>query len=254
MAIAAGGVVAEDVGRGGVSLGRQVVAEGVGTFLLVFGGVGTAVLAGSRVGALGVSLAFGFTLLCLAYTLGRVSGCHINPAVTLGHLLLGRIRPVAAALYVVAQAVGALVGGLLVFAVAKGLPDYHRDTDGLAANGWGEYGPHAAGKDGYGLGSVIVVEVVMTALLVLVVLAVTDKVADTALAGVAIGLTLALTNFVAIPVDNASINPARSLASAPFQEDAWGQLWAFIVFPLIGGAIGALAYAGIFGGKRNGRA
>lgn len=254
MARAVGGVIAEDVDRGEVSLLRKVAAEGVGTFVLVFGGVGTAVLAGSRVGALGVSLAFGFTLLGLAYTLGRVSGCHINPAVTLGHLLLGRIDAVTAGVYVAAQAVGGLVGGLLVYVVAGGLPDYHRDTDGLAANGWGEYGPHAAGKDGYGLGSAIVVEVVLTALLVLVVLAVTDKVADTALAGVAIGLTLALTNFVAIPVDNASINPARSLASAPFQEDAWGQLWAFIVFPLLGGVVGALAYAGIFGWKRPARA
>ncbi|MVU83091.1 AraC family transcriptional regulator [Nocardia sp. ET3-3] len=250
MVRAAGGVVAEDVDRGEVSLGRKLAAEGVGTFLLVFGGVGAAVLAGSRVGALGVSLAFGFVLLCLAYTLGRVSGCHVNPAVTLGHLLLGRIHALTAALYTVAQAVGALVGGMLVYVVANGLPDYHRETDGLAANGWGEYGPHQAGKDGFGLGSAIVVEVVLTALLVLVVLAVTDKVADTALAGVAIGLTLAMTNLVAIPVDNASINPARSLASAPFQEDAWGQLWAFIVFPLLGGALGALAYAGLFGSKR----
>ncbi|MGW4245651.1 aquaporin [Nocardia sp. NPDC004722] len=248
MARAAGGVVAEDVDRGEVSVVRKVVAEAVGTFLLVFGGVGTAVLAGARVGALGVSLAFGFTLLCLAYTLGRVSGCHLNPAVTLGHVLLGRIDAVTAGLYAAAQAVGALVGGLLVYAVAAGLPDYHRDVDGLAANGWGEYGPQRAlAKDGYGLASVVIVEVVLTALLVLVVLAVTDKVADTALAGVAIGITLAVTNFVAIPVDNASINPARSLASAPFQTDAWGQLWAFIVFPLIGGALGALAYAGVFG-------
>ncbi|MFI1918624.1 aquaporin [Nocardia sp. NPDC020380] len=239
--------VAEDVDRDEVPILRRVLTEGVGTFVLVFAGVGTAVLAGGRVGALGVSLAFGFTLLCLVYAIGRVSGCHINPAVTLGHLALGRISVVAASLYVAAQAAGALLAGLLVYAIAGGLPGYHR-ADGLAANGFGEYSPAAkGGQDGYGLWATITVEVVLTALLVFVVLSVTEQVADTALAGLAIGITLAVTNLVAIPVDNASINPARSLASAPFQDDALGQLWAFIVFPLVGGVIGALVYAAVHG-------
>ncbi|MFD3706028.1 aquaporin [Nocardia sp. NPDC058658] len=234
---------------------KKWAAEGLGSFVLVIGGVGTAVLAGEQVGALGVGLAFGLSLLLLVYAIGPISGCHVNPAVTLGQLLLGRISPKNAVAYVIAQAIGSLLAGLVLFAVAKNLPAYDRPADGLGANGFGAHSPSAVTgplgevviQNGYGLVATIIVEVMITALLVFVVLASTDQISDVPLAGISIGATLALVNILAIPVDNASANPIRSLGPAPFQDGAMGQLWVFIVFPLIGGALGALIYALIFG-------
>lgn len=231
-----------------ISEPKKAIAEALGTFVLVLGGVGTAVLAGDRVGNLGVALAFGLTLLFLVYAIGPISGCHVNPAVTLANWLLGRINAVAAAAYWVAQLVGAFIAGVVIYAVAKGRPSYDRAADGLAANGWGEHSPSAiGGLNGYGVAAVIIIEVVLTALLVFVVLSSTDQLADRPLAGLSIGFTLAVSHLISLPVDNTSVNPVRSLAVAPYQDGALAQVWVFVVFPLIGGALGALVYRGLFG-------
>ncbi|WP_028479639.1 aquaporin [Nocardia sp. CNY236] len=249
----------EKVANPSIPESKKWGAEALGTFILVLGGVGTAVLAGERVGALGVALAFGLTLMLLVYSIGPISGCHVNPAVTLGHVLLGRISGVSAAGYVIAQLIGGLLAGLVLFALAKNLPSYNRAIDGLGANGWGEHSPAAARgplaevvvENGYGLAAMIIVEVMLTALLVFVVLASTDQLSDVSLSGVSIGVTLAVVHLVSIPVDNTSVNPARSLAVAPYQNGAMGQVWAFVVFPLIGGTLGALLYGLLYGRSRN---
>lgn len=233
---------------------RRYVAEAIGTFVLVFSAVGTAVFAGTYVGQLGVALAFGLTLLFLVYTIGPVSGCHVNPAVTLGQLIVGHVTAVRAVGYWVAQVAGGLLAGLVIFAVASSLPSYDRAADGLAANGWGPHSPSAVSgplggvlQNGYGIGAAIVVEVLLTALLVFVVLSTTDQISDVPIAGIAIGFTLAVIHLISIPIDNTSVNPARSLAVAFYQDGALGQLWLFIVFPMIGGALGALVYSFLFG-------
>ena len=233
---------------------KKYLAEGVGTFVLVFSAVGTAVFAGARVGQLGIALAFGLTLMFLVYSIGPISGCHVNPAVTLGHFLLGRVSAAKAGIYMAAQVIGGLIAGLAVYAIAQSLPTYDRAADGLAANGWGIHSPSAEtgplGQlviSGYGIGAAMTVEIILTAILVFVVLASTDQLSDVPLAGVSIGFTLAVLHLVAIPIDNTSVNPARSLAVAPYQDGAMGQVWLFIVFPLIGGAIGALLYRALFG-------
>ncbi|MDI9900359.1 aquaporin [Rhodococcus sp. IEGM 1409] len=233
---------------------KKYVAEAVGTFVLVFSAVGTAVFAGAKVGNLGVALAFGLTLLFLVYAIGPISGCHVNPAVTLGQFVIGRISAVNAAIYVVAQVIGGLVAGVVIYTVANSLPAYNRAADGLGANGWGAHSPSAEKNllgnvvsDGYGIGAAMIIEILLTALLVFVVLASTDQISDVPLAGVSIGFTLAVIHLISIPIDNTSVNPARSLAVAPFQDGALGQVWLFIVFPLIGGALGALIYRALFG-------
>ncbi|GAB2691552.1 aquaporin [Nocardia thraciensis] len=253
-------VVEEDVERRPVPLARKLLAEAIGTFVLVLGGVGTAVIAGDRVSALGVALAFGFTLLFLVYAIGPISGCHVNPAVTLGQLLLGRVTVVTAINYVVAQLIGGFAAGAVVYALAQNLPSYDRVRDGLGANGWGAHSPSKVEIDGpigtltqngYGLAAAITVEVILTALLVFVVLASTDQLSDVPLAGLSIGITLAVIHLISIPIDNTSVNPARSLAVAPYQPGALAQVWVFIVFPLVGGALGALVYGLLFGRSRN---
>jgi aquaporin Z len=251
-------VVEEAVENKPIPESKKWGAEALGTFVLVIGGVGTAVLAGEKVGPLGVALAFGLTLLFLVYSIGPISGCHVNPAVTVGHLLLGRLGGVSAAGYVIAQLIGGLLAGLVLFALAKNLPSYDRSVDGLGANGWGKHSPAAIRgplgevvvQNGYGLAAMIIVEVMLTALLVFVVLSSTDQISDVPLAGLSIGVTLAVIHLVSIPVDNTSVNPARSLAVAPYQDGAMGQVWAFIVFPLVGGALGALLYGLLFGRSR----
>lgn len=240
-----------------VSEVKKYVAEAIGTFVLVIGGVGTAVFSGSKIGGGFVALAFGLTLLLLVYTIGPISGCHVNPAVTLGQFLLGRMSAASAGLYWVAQVIGGLLAGLVLFALKNDLPLYDRAADGLAANGWGAHSPSATTGplgmveiNGYGLGATITIEILLTALLVFVVLASTDKVSEVPFAGLAIGFTLAAIHLISIPIDNTSVNPARSLAVAPYQDGAMAQVWAFIVFPLIGGVVGALLYGAMFGRSR----
>lgn len=221
---------------------KSYVAELIGTMMLVIGGVGTAVLAGDSVGHLGIALAFGLTLAFLVYAIGPISGCHVNPAVTLGLLATGKIALLDAIAYVIAQCIGAIAGAAVIFGIAHGNPAYDYG-DGLGANGWGEHSPV-----GFSMSSAFGLEITMTAILVFVVLSATDRIGTAALAGIAIGLALVVCHLVGIPVDGTSVNPARSLGAAVFSGgEALGQLWLFLVAPAVGGVIGALFYNLIFG-------
>jgi aquaporin Z len=222
---------------------RPYVAEAIGTMMLMIVGPGSAILAADAMGTLGVALAFGLVLLAMAYTIGHVSGCHINPAVTLGFWLAKKIDTTTAAFYVVSQVVGAVVGGLVLYVVTEG-GDLDK-TGVFAANGWGD----TLGTP-FGLGSVIIVEILFTALLVFVVLGTTTEGYPSGFGGIAAGLTLGMIHIATIPVDNTSVNPARSLGAAVFAGgDHFGQVWAFIVFPLIGGAVGWGAHVLLHGNR-----
>jgi aquaporin Z len=210
---------------------QRALTEVIGTFLLVFFGVGTAVTDINQVGPLGVALAFGLTLVVLAYAIGPISGCHINPAVTLGIVLTRGISGAEACVYVIAQIVGAiLAGGLLRFMVTFGGVVDH--TESLGANGW---------KSPVNTLAAFVVEVMMTALLVVVVL-LTAEIGAGPLSGLAIGLALAVDHLVGIPLTGTSANPARSIGSAVWYAPALSQLWLFIVAPLLGGVLAVGIY------------
>lgn len=222
---------------------RPLVAEAIGTMMLMLVGPGSAILAADAMGTLGVALAFGLVLLAMAYTIGHISGCHINPAVTLGFWLAKKIDTTTAALYAVAQLVGAVVGGLLLYIVTEG-GDLDK-TGVFASNGWGD----EIGSP-FGLGSVLVVEILFTALLVFVVLGTTTEGYPTGFGGIAAGLTLGMIHIATIPVDNTSVNPARSIGAAIFGGgDHIAQVWAFIVFPLIGAAVGWGAHVLLHGNR-----
>ena len=226
---------------------KRAGGEFTGTFVLVFGGVGTAVLAGDKVGYLGVAFAFGLSLLAMAYAVGPISGCHINPAVTLGLLVNGKVELGEALRYWVAQILGAIAAAGILLAVVSGRKGgYDVRMEGLGANG---YGAHSPG--GFPVGSALVVEIVLTSLLVFTVLAATDRIANVAFAGIPIGLVLTLIHLVGIPVTNTSVNPARSIGPAIFVGGwALSQLWLFIVAPLVGGLLGALVHRALFSGSR----
>lgn len=219
---------------------RIAMAEAVGTMVLVLGGCGTAILhtgtyGGFSVGTLGVATAFGISLVVMAYAIGGISGCHINPAVTLGMVLAKKVDAALLPVYWIAQFVGGLLGGLILWATIK-LTDGMPIPKGFATNGFAEGSP-----GGFSLGSVALVEVVMTAILVLAVLSTTHGKFPAGFGGLAAGFTLWIIHLISIPVSNTSVNPARSLAVAPFADGtlALKQLWAFIVFPLIGAVVGA---------------
>ena len=225
---------------------NRYVAEFVGTFVLVFGGVGSAVLAGSKIGFLGVAFAFGLSLLAMVYTIGPISGCHINPAVTFGILLAKKVSAKVAGLYVVAQILGAILAAALILVIARGNPaGYDASVAGLGANGFRLHSPM-----GYSLGAAFTVETILTFFLVLTVLGATDIKAPVGFAGIAIGLVLTLIHLVGIPITNTSVNPARSIGPALF-VGGWAlqQLWLFIVAPLIGAAIAAAIYTFIRGNE-----
>jgi len=216
--------------------GRILAAELVGTAVLVLCGVGAIVLGDSSLGVLGISLSFGVALLAMMYVIGPVSGCHLNPAVTLALLLAKRVNMKHATYAWIGQFVGAVLGAALVYGIASGRDGWDRDAFG--ANGWDRDGLN-------GLGSTIVVEILFTALLVVVMLVVTVRVLDAEVAGIAVGLTYALAHLVTFTVDGTGINPARSLGSAVFADTdphALGQLWAFIVFPMIGAVVGVVVW------------
>jgi aquaporin Z len=213
-------------------------AEFLGTLVLVLGGCGTAVLAGDKVGYLGVALAFGLTVVAGAYAFGHVSGGHFNPAVTFGMATAGRLPWAEVPGYVVSQVLGGSLGAAILWVVANGKPGF-TTADGFATNGYGDHSP-----GGYSLLAVAVVEVVMTAIFIRVILGASARAATPGFAGLAIGLTLTLIHLVSIPVSNTSVNPARSLAVAWFNGDALMQVWLFIVAPLVGGVLGALLYRG----------
>ena len=223
---------------------RTGAAEAIGTGVLVIGGAGTAIFAtggfdtGLSVGILGVSLAFGLSLLCMAYLIGRISGCHINPAITVGMLLAGKLAPARAIPYFVGQFVGGIAGAGVIALVLSGTDGYFSQAQdaGFASNGYGSHSPA-----GFGLASVAIVEIAVTAVFVLIVLGTTNpRGVPIGFGPIAAGFGLALVHMISIPVSNTSVNPARSLATAVFQGDwALGQVWAFIVFPVIGAAVGA---------------
>ena len=218
---------------------KKYLAESVGTFVLVFGGVGSAVLAGDKIGFLGIAFAFGISLLAMVYVIGPISGCHINPAVTTGMLLARKINPGEALMYVVAQVIGAVVASGFILWIARGsAAGYDPVTAGMGANG---YGLHSPGH--YSLGAAFVTEVILTMFLVLTVLGSTDVKAPVGFAGVAIGFVLVLIHLVGIPITNTSVNPARSIGPAIF-VGGWAlqQLWLFIVAPIVGAAFGAAIY------------
>ncbi|MGH9513159.1 MAG: aquaporin Z [Terriglobales bacterium] len=218
---------------------KEYMAELVGTFVLVFGGVGSAVLAGGKIGYVGVALAFGLSLLAMVYTIGPISGCHVNPAVTIGLVLHRKIAARKATGYIIAQIVGSIIAAFLILIIARGTAGgYDPSVAGLGANGFGEHSP-----GGYSLLSAFVTEVVLTMFLVLTVLGSTDNKAPVGFAGVAIGLVLTLIHLVGIPITNTSVNPARSIGPALFVGGwAINQLWLFILAPVVG----AILAAGIF--------
>jgi aquaporin Z len=239
------------------SLSKRLIPEFIGTFWLVLGGTGTAVLAANVMGAggkqiggvgwVGVALAFGLTVLTGAYALGAISGGHFNPAVSLG-LLLGKRFPAKDLVpYWVVQVAGGIAASAIVYVIASGRAGFSAKATGFATNGYGRAGlgdnPGGFSPAGYSLAAAIVAEVVLTAVFILVIHGVTDRRAPAGLAALAIGLTLTLIHLISIPVTNTSVNPARSIAPALFAGGtALTHLWVFIVFPLLGGAIGGLIW------------
>ena len=221
---------------------RKLAAECFGTFWLVFGGCGSAVLAAAfpelGIGFVGVALAFGLTVLTMAYAVGHISGGHFNPAVTLGLWAGGRFPAKDVIGYIVAQVVGGLIAGGVLYLIASGKPGFDLVASGFASNG---YGAHSPG--GYSLTAALVCEVVMTMMFVVVILGATDKRAPAGLAPIAIGLCLTLIHLISIPVTNTSVNPARSTAVALY-VGGWAveQLWLFWLAPMVGALLGAGVY------------
>jgi aquaporin Z len=220
---------------------KKYVAEGFGTFWLVLGGCGSAVLAAAfpdvGIGLLGVSLAFGLTVLTMAYAIGHISGCHLNPAVSVGLWAGGRFPANQLLPYIVAQVIGGLVAGGVLFLIASGKAGFDVSA-GFASNGFGEHSP-----GGYSLVAALVTEVVMTMMFLLVILGATDKRAPAGMAPIAIGLCLTLIHLISIPVTNTSVNPARSTGVAVFVGGwALAQLWLFWVAPIVGAVLGAGVY------------
>ena len=225
---------------------NKMLAECFGTFVLVLGGCGTALFAGSTVGFLGVAIAFGLTVIAMAYGIGHVSGAHLNPAVSFGVFVNGRMSFKDMLCYWAAQVVGAIVAGAVLLAIWKsaGLGE----TGVFAANGYGAEFQAAAGANYLNVGCVgaFIVEAVLTFVFLMVILGATDERSNTKAAGLAIGLTLTLIHLVSIPLTNTSVNPARSISQAIFSDcstwSACGQLWLFIVAPLVGAAIAGVFY------------
>ena len=220
---------------------KKYVAEFFGTFWLVLGGCGSAVLAATfpetGIGFLGVSLAFGLTVLTMAFAIGHISGCHLNPAVSFGLWAGGRFPANQLLPYIIAQVIGAIFAGGVLYLIASGKAGFSL-SDGFASNG---YGAHSPG--GYSMFSALVTEIVMTMMFLLVILGATDERAPQGLAPIAIGLCLTLIHLISIPVTNTSVNPARSTGVALFAGGwAIGQLWLFWIAPIVGAFIGAAIY------------
>ena len=229
-----------------MSITKRATAEFIGTFWLVLGGCGSAVLAaafpGVGIGLLGVALAFGLTVLTMAYAIGHISGAHLNPAVSIGLAAGGRFKTSELLPYIVAQVLGGIVAAGVLYFIASGQAGFDVSS-GLASNGYGEHSP---GK--YSLGAGFVTEVVMTFMFLIVILGATDARAPAGFAPIAIGLCLTLIHLISIPVTNTSVNPARSTGPAVFVGGwALGQLWMFWVAPIIGALLAGVAYKGLWG-------
>ena len=221
---------------------KKYFAEFFGTFWLVFGGCGSAVLAAAfpelGIGFAGVALAFGLTVLTMAYAVGHISGGHFNPAISVGLFVGGRFAAKDLLPYIVAQVIGAISAAAVLYLIASGKAGFDATTSGFASNGFGEHSP-----GGYNIVSALVIEIVLTAFFLIIIMGATDKRAPAGFAPIAIGLALTLIHLISIPVTNTSVNPARSTGVALFQG-GWAieQLWLFWVAPIIGGAIGAVIY------------
>ncbi len=219
---------------------KKLIAEFFGTWWLVLGGCGSAVLAAGYpelgIGFVGVSIAFGLTVVTMAYAIGHISGCHLNPAVTIGLWAGGRFEAKEVVPYIVAQVLGATAGALILYLIASGKPDF--ELGGFAANGYGEHSP-----DSYGLMAALICEIVMTFMFLIVILGATHSKAPKGFGGLAIGLALTLIHLISIPVTNTSVNPARSTSQAIFVGDwAMGQLWLFWIAPIIGAILAGIVY------------
>jgi aquaporin Z len=230
-------------------MASKLGAEFIGTFWLVFGGCGSAVLAaafpGLGIGFVGVALAFGLTVLTMAFAIGHISGCHLNPAVSFGLWAGGRFKGSELLGYIVAQVLGAIVAAYVLFIIASGKAGF--ELGSFAANGYGEHSP-----GGYSLGAAFVCELVLTFIFLIIILGSTDRRAPQGFAPIAIGLALTLIHLISIPVTNTSVNPARSTSQAIFVGGwALSQLWLFWIAPIVGAILAGFAYRGIFGEKQN---
>lgn len=219
---------------------KKLIAEFIGTLWLVLGGCGSAVLAAGYpelgIGFVGVALAFGLTVVTMAYAIGHISGCHLNPAVSVGLWIGGRFDRKDLLPYIIAQVLGATAGAAILYIIASGKPGF--ELGGFAANGFGEHSP-----DGYSMLSALVIEIVLTFMFLIVILGSTHSKAPKYLAGLAIGLSLTLIHLISIPVTNTSVNPARSTSQALFVGDwALGQLWLFWVAPIVGAILAGAVY------------
>ena len=230
-----------------MSMSKKLGAEFIGTFWLVLGGCGSAVLAAAfpdvGIGLLGVSLAFGLTVLTMAFAIGHISGCHLNPAVSVGLMIGGRFSSAELLPYIIAQVLGGIAGGAVLFVIASGQAGF--ETAGFASNGFGEHSP-----GGYSMTSALVTEVVMTFMFLIIILGATDGRAPAGFAPIAIGLGLTLIHLISIPVTNTSVNPARSTGPAFFEGGAaMTQLWIFWVAPIAGAIIAGIVYKIVAGSE-----
>jgi aquaporin Z len=221
---------------------KKYSAELIGTMALVLIGCGSAVIAGRFIGFAGISFAFGLTVLAMVYAIGSISGCHINPAITIAMLVAGKIKGKDAVFYIIAQCIGGIIGAGILLAIASGITGFSLASTGLGQNGFGAHSPA-----GYSLAACFIAEVVLTALFLFVIFGSTHDKAPKGFAGISIGFTLVLIHLIGIPITGTSVNPARSLGPAVFVGgDALAQLWLFIVAPIIGGIIAALIWKYIF--------
>ncbi len=221
---------------------KKYIAELIGTFALVLFGCGTAVIAGDKVGFAGIALAFGFAVLIMAYAIGGISGCHVNPAVTISMLVARKISVKDTILYVIMQCIGAVIGAAVILAIASGKLEYSLAGKGLGQNGYGEFSP-----GGYSLGACFIAELVLTFLFLMVIFGSTSKYAPQGFAGIPIGIALTTIHLIGIPITGTSVNPARSFGPALFVGGgALSQLWLFIVAPILGGIIAAIIWKFLF--------
>ncbi|MBK7159570.1 MAG: aquaporin Z [Ignavibacteria bacterium] len=223
----------------------KYAAEFLGTLVLVLIGCGSAVIAGTEISFTGISFAFGLAVLTMVYAIGNISGCHINPAITIAMLTAGKISGKESAGYIVSQCLGAIAGAGILLVIAKGIPGYSLETNGLGQNGFGEFSPMK-----YSMEAGFIAEVVLTFIFLLVIFGSTSEDAPKGFAGIAIGLSLVMIHLVSIPITGTSVNPARSLGPALFVgANAIGQLWMFWVAPIIGGVLAALVWKNLLAKK-----
>ncbi|MCK9399497.1 MAG: aquaporin Z [Bacteroidales bacterium] len=225
---------------------KKYLAEFFGTFVLVFIGCGSAVIAGDKIGFLGIALAFGLAMLSMVYAIGPVSGCHINPAITISMLFAGKISAKDSMGYILAQILGAILGASILFLIAGGLEGYDIAQNGLGQNGYADHSPN-----GYNMMSALIAEIVLTFIFLLVIFGSTSDAAPKGFAGLSIGISLAFIHMVGIPITGTSVNPARSIGPAVLAGGAaLSQLWLFIIAPIIGGILAAIVWKYLIAPKK----